>query len=118
MYLDNPTAPVLYTVDEATRYQTARFLKDISAETVQDTLRACWINTYIRLPDLLIHDAGKQFISTEFASKVKGIAIKLKYVPIKVYHLISLVKRYYAPLRRVYNIIREDLPLLAKQFVL
>jgi hypothetical protein len=58
---------------------------------------------------MLIYNAGKQFISTEFASKVRGIVIKLKYVLIKVYYLISLVKRYYAPLRRAYNIIREDL---------
>ena len=118
MYLDNPAAPVLYAVDEATRFQTARFLKDISAEAVWDTLRACWINTYIRPPDLLIHDVGKQFISTEFVSKVKGMAIELKCVPIKAYHSISLVKRYYAPLRRAYDIIQEDLPLLAKQFML
>jgi hypothetical protein len=67
---------------------------------------------------MLIYDAGKQFISTEFVSKVKGMAIKLKCVPIEVYHLISLVERYYIPLRRAYNIIREDLLLLAKQFVL
>jgi hypothetical protein len=59
MYLDNPAASVLYAVDEATRFQTARFLKDILAEMVWDILRACWINTYIGLPDLLIYNAGK-----------------------------------------------------------
>jgi hypothetical protein len=59
IYLDNPAALVLYTVNEATRYQTARFLKDISAEIVWDILRACWIDTYIELPDILIYNAGK-----------------------------------------------------------
>ena len=110
IYLDNPAASVLHAVDEATRYQTARFLKDISAETVWDTLRACWINTYIGLPDILIYNAGKQFISTEFASKARGIAIELKCVPIEAHHLIGLVKRYHASLKRAYDVIREDLP--------
>ena len=59
MYLDNPAVPALHAVDEATRFQTARFLKDISAEIVWDTLRACWIDTYVGPPDMLVHDAGK-----------------------------------------------------------
>jgi hypothetical protein len=46
------------------------------------------------------------------------MVIELKYVPIEVYHSIGLVERYHTPLRRAYNVIREDLPLLAKQFVL
>ncbi|KAI0997174.1 hypothetical protein K3495_g11012 [Podosphaera aphanis] len=37
MYLDGKT-PVLHVVDKATRYQAAQFLKDVSAQTLWETL--------------------------------------------------------------------------------
>ncbi|RAL64335.1 hypothetical protein DID88_001811 [Monilinia fructigena] len=43
--------PVLHIVDEATRYQAARFLDNISAKHTFDTLRECWIDVYIGPPD-------------------------------------------------------------------
>lgn len=118
MYLDSPAMPVLHLVDEATRFQNARFLKDISAETVWDTLRACWIDTYVGPPDMLIHDAGKQFTSAEFSSKAKAMSIEVKCVPVEAHHSIGMVERYHAPLRRAYEIIREELPSLHKAFAL
>ena len=44
MYLDGK--PVLYVVDDATAFQAAKFLTDISAKTTWEALRTCWINTY------------------------------------------------------------------------
>jgi hypothetical protein len=38
--------PVLQAVDEAIAFNAARFLKDMSAKTIWDTIRAYWINTY------------------------------------------------------------------------
>ena len=49
---------VLQLVDEATRFQAGRWLKDISARHVWDQLRACWIDTYLGPPDLISADAG------------------------------------------------------------
>ena len=51
--------PVLHIVDEATRFQAGRLLKDIFARHVWDQLRACWINTYLGPPDLISANAGK-----------------------------------------------------------
>ena len=58
--------PVLHIVDEATRFQAGRWLKDISARHIWDQLRSCWIDTYLGPPDLISADAGKQFMAKEF----------------------------------------------------
>ena len=63
-YLDGK--PVLYIIDEATSFITARFLKDESTRTVWDTLRTYWINTYLSPPDYFVHDAEKNFSSIKF----------------------------------------------------
>jgi hypothetical protein len=63
-YLDSK--PVLHVVDEATLFTAARFLKDESVKTVWDTLRTCWINTYLGPPDYFVHNAGKNFSLIKF----------------------------------------------------
>jgi hypothetical protein len=68
MYIDNN--PLLHIVDEATRFQAARWLQNISAKHTWDILRLCWIDVYVGPPDLLIHDAGKNFTSQEFRQLV------------------------------------------------
>lgn len=118
MYLDVPAVPVLHIVDEATRFQAARLLKDISAETVWDTLRECWIDTYVGPPDVIMHDAGKQFVSAEFSAKARGMAIESRAVPVEAHHSIGMVERHHVPLRRAYEIIRGEFPTLNKQRVL
>jgi hypothetical protein len=65
----NGSKPVLHILDEATRFQAGRWLKDISARHVWDQLRACWIDTYLGPPDLISFDAGKQF-SMPFLSHI------------------------------------------------
>ena len=55
LYLDGK--PVLHVVDEATAFQAAKFLKDMSAKTTWDTLRICWIDIYQGPPDNIISDA-------------------------------------------------------------
>ena len=41
-------------------------MKDMSAKTVWDTLRVCWIDTYQGPPDYIVYNVGKNFSSTEF----------------------------------------------------
>ena len=67
--------PVLHIVDEATRFQAGRWLKDISARHVWNQLRACWIDTYLGPPDLISADAGKQFIAREFKQYAGNMGI-------------------------------------------
>ena len=60
MYLDSK--PVLHIVNNATVFQAARFLRDMAAATVWETLQLCWLNVYTDLSDLIIHDAGTNLI--------------------------------------------------------
>jgi hypothetical protein len=107
LYLESK--PVLQAVDSATAFQAARFLKDMSARTTWDTLRACWIDTYLGPLDMVVHDAGKNFTSTEFKQLARSMAVDVKEVPVEAHNSIGLVERYHAPLRRSYEIIRDEL---------
>ena len=64
MYIDN--APLLHIVDKATRFQNGKFLKNISTKHTWETLRQIWINTYLGPPDMITHNAEKNFVSSEF----------------------------------------------------
>lgn len=106
MYIDN--RPVLHIIDEATRFQAARFLRDISTKTTWDALRLCWIDTYIGPPDLITHDAGKNFISREFRQNAKAMSISTKAVPVEAHWSIGILERSHEVLRRVFKIIEEE----------
>ena len=108
MYLDGK--PVLHIVDTATAFQAARFLKDMSARAAWDTLKLCWIDTYLGPPDYIVHDAGKNFVSTEFKQNARSLSIEVKEVPVEAHNSIGKVERYHAPLRRAFDTIRADLP--------
>ena len=72
-------------------------------------LRAYWIDTYVGPPDLISHDAGKNFVSKEFRQYATSLAISTKSVPIEAHWLVGLVERAYPILRRAYEIIAEEL---------
>jgi hypothetical protein len=107
MYLDGK--PVLQVVDAATSFQAARFLKDMSAKNAWETLRLCWIDTYQGPPDYIAHDAGKNFASIEFRQYARSMAIEVREVPVEAHNSIGKVERYHQPLRRAYEIIRDEL---------
>ena len=113
MYING--RPVLHVVDEETRYQSGRFLANISAKTTWDTLRLCWIDTYLGPPDRVITDAGTNFTSKEFIKNANSMGIKLKAIPVEAHHSIRIVERYHGPLRRAFNIIVEKLPQIDKE---
>jgi hypothetical protein len=69
---------VLHIVNEATRFQASRWLKDITARHVWDQLRACWIDTYLRSPDVITADADKQFVAREFKQYADNMRITIK----------------------------------------
>ena len=93
LYIQGKT--VLHLVDEATRFQAGRWLKDISARHVWDQLRTCWIDTYHGPPDIISSDAGKQFTSREFKQYVANMGIVIKNVPVVAHHSIGMVERYH-----------------------
>jgi hypothetical protein len=56
-----------------------------------------------------VHNTGKNFLSTKFRQYAKLLAIKVKEVLVKAHNSISKVERYYALLRRLYEILRGKL---------
>jgi len=97
---------VLQVVDSAIAFQAARFLEDMLAAKTFEALKACWIDVYLGLPDMVVHDTGKNFTSSEFRSLAKGMSIEVKEVLVEAYNSVGLVERYHAPLRRVFEIFR------------
>lgn len=71
-----------------------------------------WIDTYLGPPDFIVTDAGKNFTSKEFTQLATTITATVKTVPGEAHWSIGLVERYHAIIRRVYEIIREELPSL------
>ncbi|KAI1003495.1 hypothetical protein K3495_g4719, partial [Podosphaera aphanis] len=108
MYIDGN--PLLHIVDEGTRFQAGRWLRNLTAKHTWDTLRACWIDTYLGPPDLITHDAGKNFVSTEFEQFAINVGSTTNAVPVEAHNSIGIVERYHGPLRRIYNIITAEIP--------
>ena len=100
--------PILHIIDEATSFQAARFLKDQSTKTVWNTIKECWIDTYLGPPEAIRHDAGTNFASAEFKSNAYAMAIEIREVPVEAHQSIGKVERYHSPLRRAYEIIRSE----------
>ena len=99
MYING--SPLLHVVDEATRFQAARWLDNgISAVRVWEALRMCWIDTYLGPPDLVTHDSGTSFAAEEFQQYANSLTIITKEVPVEAANTMGLVERYHKPLRR------------------
>ena len=107
MYLDGK--PALHVIDSATAFGAARFIKDMSTHEVWNALRACWIDVYLGPPDMVVHDAGKNFTSMEFRQLANSLSIQVKEVPVEAHNSVGKVERYHAPLRRAYEIITAEL---------
>ena len=113
MYISG--APLLHIVDEGTRFQAGRWLQDISAKHTWDVLRMCWIDSYLRPPDLITYDAGKNFVSKEFKQYATVLGISTKAVPVEAHNSIGIVERYHGPIRRAYQIIITEIPGINKE---
>lgn len=107
MYINN--RPILHVVDESTRFNAARWLKDISANHTWEVLKMCWIDSYLGPPDLITTDAGKNFLSKEFRQYAADSGIRVRTMPVEAHNSIGMVERYHGPLRRAYSIIRTEL---------
>jgi hypothetical protein len=56
-----------------------------------------------------VHNARKNFTTTEFKQLISFMLIKVKEVLVKAHNSVGLIERYYAPLRRVYKIMKKEL---------
>uniref|UniRef100_A0A093UYI9 Transposon Ty1-NL2 Gag-Pol polyprotein n=1 Tax=Talaromyces marneffei PM1 TaxID=1077442 RepID=A0A093UYI9_TALMA len=108
MYINGK--PVLHVVDEATRFNAAHWLDNISAKATWTTLRIMWIDMYLGPPDFIVTDAGKNFTSKEFSQNALSMNITVTTVPVEAHWSIGTVERYHAVLRRSYEIMKKELP--------
>ena len=102
--------PVLHLVDEATRFQAGRWLKNVSAQQVWDQLRLYWIDIYLGPPNLVTANAGKQFMAKKFKHYAINIGIIIKNALMEAHHSMGMVERYHEPLRQAYSIITTEIP--------
>ena len=89
--------PVLHVVDEATDYQAARWLTKMTAEAVWQALRICWIDAYLGPPDIIAHDAGKNFVAQAFQDNADTIHVETKGIPVECPQSMAVVERYHTP---------------------
>lgn len=82
----------------------------VSAECILCALRLGWIETYLGPPNIFYHDAGKSFIAQSVSYNSATFGTKLKSVPVEAPQSMGTVKRYHAPVRRAFNIIRTEAP--------
>lgn len=106
---------VLQVVDEATKFQSARFLKSMSAQHAWDAVRACWMDYYLGPPVFAVHDPGTNFHSKEFCENVRAVGTENITMPVEAHNSVGIVERYHIPLRRVYNILLIELPDITRE---
>jgi hypothetical protein len=116
MYLDNGN--VLHVIDADTRFQSAQFITDQKARTIWKALRRCWIDIYCGPPDVLRVDSGSNFTSTEFAQLSAAQGVVLQIAPVEAHHLIGMVERNHAVLRRVYEKLKLEMPAMDRDSIL
>jgi hypothetical protein len=116
MYIDNK--PLLHAVDEATRFHAANWLTNLTTEHVWDTLRHMWIDMYLGPPDFIMTDAGTNFTSKKFSHLAGNVGTTVRTVPVEAHWSIGVVERYHGIIRRIYYIIRDELPSLTPQMML
>ncbi len=107
MYVENSF--ILHVIDEATRFQVIRLLQNINAKHIWEMLRLCWINVYLNSSDHILHDADKNVVSREFRQFVVSMTIIIKSISIEIHWSIDVIKRYHVKLRKVYQMILENL---------
>jgi hypothetical protein len=109
---------VLHIMNETIRFQTNRWLKDISARHVWDQFRTCWIDIYLKSSDLITIDVDKQFVARDFKQYADNMRITIKTVLVETHHSIKMMKRYHDSLRRIYSIITIEISGIDLELVL
>lgn len=72
--------PVLHVSDDKRRYQAAHWLPPISADAVLTAIRFGWIDVYLKILDVINHDAGKMFFLKVFQAIAHLLLLDTKSV--------------------------------------
>lgn len=79
----------------------------MSSKNLPRTLRMAWIDEYIRYPDIIAHEAGKNFMGAAFKANANMVHIPTKSIPVESSNSLTYVERYHSPTRRALNIIQR-----------
>jgi hypothetical protein len=101
--------PALQAINKATAFQAAKFLQNLQARTAWNVFRFIWIDTYVGPPNVIITNAGTNFVNNEFVNNARILAIEVEKIPVKTHHSIGKVERYHGSIRRAFEIITADL---------
>lgn len=107
-YLEGKT--ILRVAEKAAHFQFARWLSDMSSETIWKTFRMLWIDVYFGLSDIVVYDVGKDFLGSAFQANTDMLHIRTRSVQTKSANSISVVEHYHAHVRRAYRIIKGKAP--------
>lgn len=97
-YIDGKSVP--HVVDEAINFQSAKWLKYMTSNTLCRTLRMCWIDVYVGLRDLVAQHALKSFMAALFQSNPDMLHIRTKSIPAESANSKTVAERYNAPIFR------------------
>lgn len=96
--------------DEPARYRAACWVPSVSGKNIWQALRLCRIDILVGQPDVVSHDADKNFLTKSFYINADLISIRTKYVPVDSENLMSIVERYCDPVSRAFRIIKKKSP--------
>ena len=76
------------------------------------------MNIYLKPPNIIIYNTGKNFVSKEFKQYAIIFRIAIRSIPVKAYNSVRMVERYYSPLCYIYYIITAELLDISKNITL
>lgn len=99
--------PVLHIVDDATKFSAARFLPDVSTDTIWRMIVECWASIYTGLPNRILTDQGSQF-GERFIDLAHVSNVEVNRTGIEAHAILGLGERYHGPLRSTFRKIKAS----------
>ena len=100
---------IFYIINKATRFEAMQLIRKEAnlaiIKVIFNAFKLAWINTYLSLLNFIIYNYKTNFNFKKFQTLLRFIRNTFKLILMKIYYLISKVKRYYHLLRYAYEII-------------
>lgn len=110
--------PALHVVDTHTHFSSAIFLSGKSTKDVWNAFLVSWASMYLGYHDKLRVDQESIFKSREWMQLCAEAGIDVDLSGIESHNAIGVGERYHAPLRRIFNRVRENSPALDAEICL
>jgi hypothetical protein len=72
----------------------------------------CWSTTYVGFPVSMLTDRGSVFLSRDWIPSCAALGICLRHTEIESHNSLGTGERFHAPIRRLYNKVLLDQPLV------